>query len=398
MTDRGQVPATPLEGIRVLDLATLYAAPLIATTLGDFGADVIKIEHPRGDDARRWGLTKDGIALWWKVIARNKRLVTLDLNSEDDRRIVLSLAAKADVLIENFRPGRLERWGLAPDTLMEANPRLIVVRVSGFGQTGPYSGRPGFGTLAEAYSGFAHITGQSDGPPTLPPFGLADGVAALTGTYAVMMALYWRDARGGGAGQVIDLSLYEPLFSILGPQITEYTQTGVIQQRQGNRSPRTNPRNAYRTADDQWVVISAGTQSIANRIFLAIGRKELAEDPRFRDSDARRRNADEVDGLLADWIGERTLEQVLTRFEEVEAPIAPVYSVGQIHSDPHYRARQSFVEVPDEDLGTVTMQNVIPRLSRTPGRILHTGRSAIGADTSSVLADLEPERSEDVEQ
>ena len=389
MSDGSPVRSTPLEGLRVLDLSTLYAAPLIATTLGDYGADVIKIEHPKGDDARRWGLTKNGIALWWKVIARNKRLVTLDLNREEDRRVVSQLAARADVLIENFRPGRLESWGLAPDTLMEINPRLIVVRVSGFGQTGPYSSRPGFGTLAEGYSGFAYITGESDGPPTLPPFGLADGVAALTGTYAVMMALYWRDVQGGGTGQVIDLSLFEPLFSILGPQITEYTQTGVIQQRQGNRSPRTNPRNAYRTADGQWVVISAGTQSIANRIFLAMGRPELADDPRFHDSDSRRRYADEVDGMLGDWIGQRNLADVLARFEEVEAPIAPIYSVAQIHGDPHYRARQSFVEVADDDLGSVTMQNVIPRLSRTPGRIVHTGRSAIGADTKSVLGELE---------
>lgn len=388
MSAADQPPPVPLEGIRVVDLSTLYAAPLVATILGDYGADVIKVEHPKGDDARRWGLTRDGVPLWWKVIARNKRLVTLDLNLETDRDVVHNLAATADVLIENFRPGRLERWGLGPETLMAANPRLIVLRVSGFGQTGPYRDRPGFGTLAEAYSGFAHVTGEADGPPTLPPFGLADGVAALTGAYAVMMALYWRDAMRGGVGQVIDLSLYEPLFSILGPQIIEYTQTGVIQQRIGNRSPRTNPRNAYRTRDDRWVVISAGTQSIANRIFAAMGRPELAQDPRFRDSDSRRHHADEIDRLVADWIGERTADQVLTRFAEVEAPIAPIYSIAEIHADPHYRERQSFVEISDDDLGTVTMQNVIPRLSVTPGRIVHPGRTTIGADTTSVMAEL----------
>ena len=237
--------ALPLRGIRVLDLSSLYAAPLIATNLGDFGAEVIKVEHPRGDDARRWGLSKDGVPLWWKVISRNKRVIALDLNEEVDRDVARRLAATADVVIENFRPGRMEMWGLGPDDLRRQNPGLVYVRVTGFGQTGPLSSQPGFGTLAEAFSGFAYITGPPDGPPTLPPFGLADGVAGLVGTYAAMIALYWRDARGG-EGQVIDLSLYEPLFSILGPRITEYQQLGVVQERQGNRSPRTAPRNAYR--------------------------------------------------------------------------------------------------------------------------------------------------------
>jgi crotonobetainyl-CoA:carnitine CoA-transferase CaiB-like acyl-CoA transferase len=376
----------PLAGVHVLDLSSLYAGPLIATTLGDFGADVIKVEHPRGDDARRWGASKDGISLWWKVISRNKRLVCLDLNLEEDRRQVVELARWADVLIENFRPGRMERWGLGPERLRAENPRLIMVRVSGFGQFGPYSERPGFGTLAEAFSGFAFITGQPDGPPTLPPFGLADGVAALAGTYATMIALYWRDARGGNLGQVIDLSLYEPLFAILGPQITEYTQVGSVQRRQGNRSPRTNPRNAYATADGHWVAISAGTQQIANRIFEAIGRPELGIDPRFCSAAARRQHADEVDRLVAHWIGTHTLEEVLDRFERAQAPIAPVYDIAQIFADAHYRARATFTDVPDPDLGSVIMQNVVPRLSRTPGRIRSTGATAIGAHTDDVAA------------
>ena len=381
-------PPLPLDGIRVLDISSLYAAPLIAMHLGDFGADVIKVEHPRGDDARRWGLAKDGVPLWWKTISRNKRVIALDLNKEDDRALVLELAAQADVLIENFRPGRLEAWGMGPDELHALNPRLVVVRVTGFGQTGPYSSRPGFGTLAEAFSGFAHITGAPDGPPTLPPFGLADGVCGLAGTYATMIALYWRDARGGGVGQVVDLSLYEPLFSILGPQVSEYTQLGVVQGRLGNRSPRTAPRNAYPTADGRYVAISGGTQQIANRIFAAIGRPELADDERFRDAAARRRNADEVDSLVAAWIAERPLAEVLARFEEVEAPIAPVYDAAQIVEDPQYRERRSVVEVPDPDLGTIAMANIVPRLSRTPGSIRRTGATAIGGDADEILREL----------
>ncbi|MCL6515112.1 MAG: CoA transferase [Alicyclobacillus sp.] len=378
----------PLEGIRVIDCSRVLAGPLCTMILADLGADVIKVEHPRGDDARRWGKSKGDVPLWWKMIARNKRLIVLDLNQEEDHETVRKLAAWADILIENFRPGRMEQWGLGYEQLKEINPRLIMVRVTGFGQYGPRSGEPGFGTLAEAFSGFAYMTGQADGPPTLPPFGLADGVAALTGTYATMIALYWRDARNGGMGQVIDLSLYEPLFHILGPQVIEYSQLGVVQQRTGNRSPRTAPRNAYQTASGQWVAVSAGTQQTANRVFEAIGRPELREDPRFSTSKGRLSNADEVDRLVAEWIGQHSLEQVLARFKECQAPIAPIYSIDQIVADDHYRARQSIVSVPDEDLGEVLMQNVIPKMSLTPGAIRHAGRTKLGADTESVYKDI----------
>lgn len=380
-------PALPLAGIKVLDLSSLYAGPLIATNLGDFGAEVVKVEHPRGDDARRWGLSKDGVPLWWKVISRNKKLISLDLHLFEDRQIVRELCGWADVLIENFRPGRLEGWDLGPDQLEQINPRLITVRVTGFGQTGPMRDQPGFGTLAEAFSGFAFITGEPDGPPTLPPFGLADGVAAQTGTFAVMMALYWRDAQpeSGGQGQVIDLSLYEPLFSILGPQAIEYAQTGTIQTRQGNRSRRTSPRNTYRTKDGRWVALSGGTQQVVNRMLTGIGRAELADDPRFSSARARAQNADELDTLVAAWILEHDLDEVLTRFRELEAPIAPVFDIEQILQDPQYRVRESVVDVPDDDLGFATMSSIAPRLSRTPGTIRHPGRTAIGADTNEIL-------------
>lgn len=374
----------PLEGLKVLDLSSLYAGPLIATTLGDFGAEVIKVEHPRGDDARRWGLSKDGVPLWWKVISRNKRLIALDLHLPEDQAKARALCRWADVVVENFRPGRLEGWGLGWEQLHALNPRLVMVRVTGFGQTGPRAQQPGFGTLAEAYSGFAFITGQPDGPPTLPPFGLADGVAALAGTYAVMMALYWRDAKGGGEGQYIDLSLYEPLFNILGPQAIEYTQTGTVQQRQGNRSKRTSPRNTYLTRDGHWVALSGGTQGVVDRMYRVIGRPELTQDPRYNTAQGRLEHADEIDGWLAEWIGRHDLEEVLARFEAIEAPIAPVNSIAQILQDPHYKARASFVEVPDEDLGHVVMQNVVPRLSLTPGAIRHSGPATLGRDREYV--------------
>jgi crotonobetainyl-CoA:carnitine CoA-transferase CaiB-like acyl-CoA transferase len=373
----------PLEGIRVLDLSSLYAGPWIATNLADHGADVLKIEHPRGDDARRWGMTKGDVPLWWKVISRNKRLVAMDLHKPEDRDLVRRLAARADVVIENFRPGRMESWGLGYEDLSADNPGLVMVRVTGFGQTGPRRQEPGFGTLAEAFSGFAHMTGAPDGPPTLPPFGLADGIASAVGTAATMMALYWRDAQGG-TGQVIDLSLYEPLFSLLGPQVVEYTQTGRVQQRQGNRSPRTAPRNAFQTSDGHYVVLSAGTQQIANRVFASIDRPELADDPRFGTAAARREHSNEIDALVAEWIAAHELDEVLATFARNEAPIAPVYDTSQIVADPHYLARSTIVSLPDPDLGEVIMQNTLPRMSRTPGRIRHTGHTAIGADPDAV--------------
>jgi crotonobetainyl-CoA:carnitine CoA-transferase CaiB-like acyl-CoA transferase len=380
-----RAPRAPsaLEGVRVLDLSSLYAGPWIATNLADHGADVLKVEHPRGDDARRWGLSKDGVPLWWKVISRNKRLLRLDLHEPPARDLVRRLAARADVLIENFRPGRMEAWGLGYDELSAGNPGLVMVRVTGFGQSGPRSQEPGFGTLAEAFSGFAHMTGSPDGPPTLPPFGLADGIASAVGTSAAMMALYWRDARGG-TGQVIDLSLYEPLFSLLGPQVVEYTQTGRVQQRQGNRSPRTAPRNAYRTSDGRYVVLSAGTQQIADRIFAAVGRPELSGDPRFSSAQARREHADEIDGVVAEWIARHPQAEVMEAFAAHQAPIAPVHDTAQIVRDPHYLARASIVAVPDPDLGEVVMQNTLPRFSRTPGRIRHTGRTPVDTDREAV--------------
>src|SRR5215831_9003438 len=251
-----------LEGVRVLDLATIYAGPFAAMLLGDFGADVIKIEHPRGDPMRGHGHARDGVGLWWKVVSRNKRAVTLDLGKPAGQDLLRSLVEQSDVLIENFRPGVMERWNLGYEDLRAVNPRLVMLRATGFGQFGPYANRPGFGTLAESMSGFAHLTGQPDGPPTLPPFGLADGIAGLAGAVAVMTALYHRDARGG-EGQMIDLAIIEPILLVLGAQPTIYDQLGLILQRMGNRSGNNAPRNTYRTRDGRWVAVSTSADSIA---------------------------------------------------------------------------------------------------------------------------------------
>ncbi len=384
----GARPA-PLAGVRVLDVATLFAGPLAATILGDYGADVIKIEHPaKGDPARTHGPSKDGIPLWWTSLARNKRTVTLALNTEAGAALLLRLLEDADVLVENFRPGTLERWGLSPERLHEANPRLVVARVTGFGQTGPYSHRPGFGTLAESMSGFASITGWPDGPPTLPPFGLADGISALATAQAIMTALYERDRPGGsGLGQVIDLAIIEPILTILGMQPMVYDQLGTIQERTGNRSVNNAPRNTYRTRDDKWVAVSTSAQSIAERVMRLVGHAEVIDEPWFASGSERAAHADELDAYVGGWIAERDQHEVITAFEAAEAAVAPIYDISDVFTDPQYSALDSITTVEDPTLGPVRMQNVLYRLSETPGRIRWTGRPH-GADTHQVLTEL----------
>lgn len=379
-------PRLPLEGVRVLDAATLFAGPLIATFLGDFGADVIKVEHPKGDPIRTHGHAKDGVPLWWKVVGRNKRTITLDLSVPEGQELFATLARTADIVIENFRPGTLERWNLGPERLLKENPRLVLVRTTGFGQFGPYAHRPGFGTLAESMSGFAHITGQPDGPPTLPPFGLADGIAGLAGTAAVMFALYSRDARDG-AGQVIDLAIIEPILTILGPQPTVYDQLGIVQQRSGNRSVNNAPRNTYLTRDGKWLAISTSATSIAERVVRLVGHPEYVAEPWFASGAQRAQHADLLDAAVASWIAARDKDEVMRAFEAADAAVAPVYDVQDIMSDPQYQALESIVSLPDDDLGAVKMQNVMFRMLGTPGRIRWAGRR-LGQDNEIVFAEI----------
>lgn len=380
----------PLAGLKVIDCSTVLAGPLSAMVLADFGADVIKIEHPQGDALRKMGTSKNGHGIWWKVTNRSKRTVVLDLHEGAGKEAFLALVKDADVLVENFRTGTMEKWGLGWEVLSKLNPRLVMLRVTGFGQTGPYRFRPGYGTVAEAFSGFAHITGEETGPPTLPPFGLADGIAAYHGVFAIMFAIYERDVQGSGKGQYIDLALYEPLFSCLGAQVPTYDQTGIIQNRRGNRSDNNVPRNAYKTKDGRWVALSTASPSIARRVMNLVGGEGTADDPRYATNTERVKRIDEVDGMVAGWIGARTLKEVLDAFEKVEAAIGPIYDAAQITEDPQYVARESVIQVPDPEFGTIRMQNVFPKMSRTPGKIRFPGARQ-GQHQEEVIGQLERE-------
>ncbi|MFF2190314.1 CaiB/BaiF CoA transferase family protein [Streptomyces sp. NPDC058155] len=387
LPDDPTAPATPpLHGLRVLDLATLFAGPLAATMLGDFGAEVVKVEHPtRPDPSRGHGPAKDGVGLWWKILGRNKRTITLDLGTPAGRDVLLRLAADADVIVENFRPGTLERWGLGWAELSAVNPRLVLARVTGFGQFGPYSHRPGFGTLAEAMSGFAAMTGEPDGPPTLPPFGLADSIAALATAYAVMTALNGRATSG--RGQVVDLAIIEPILTVLGPQPLWYDQLGYVQPRTGNRSRNNAPRNTYRTADGSWLAVSTSAQSVAERVMRLVGREELIDEPWFGTGSGRADHADVLDEAVGGWIARHSRDDAIAAFEKAEAAIAPVHDIRDVMSDPQYRALDTVTEVQDPELGPIRMQNVLFRLSETPGSIRWAGRPH-GADTEAVLTEL----------
>ena len=375
----------PLEGVKVIDAATLFAGPLAATILGDFGAAVLKVEHPKGDPSRSHGYAKDGIGLWWKMLGRNKRAVTLSMSTTEGAEIFKKLARDADVVIESFRPGTLERWGLSYEELSRENPGLVLARVTGFGQFGPYSNRPGFGTIAESMSGFAHVTGQPGGPPTLPPFGLADGIAALATACAVLMALRARDATG--KGQVVDLAIIEPIFTVLGPQPIAYDQLGVIQERTGNRSNNNAPRNTYQTKDGKWVAISTSAQNIAERVMRLVGRPEFIEEPWFQKGSERAKHADELDEAVGRWISERTTEEVVEAFEEANAAITPIYNIEDIMQDPQYQALDSIITVNDPELGPIKMQNVLFRLSETPGEVKWSGPQ-LGEHNEEVYREL----------
>ena len=367
----------------VLDCATLFAGPLAATVLGDYGADVIKIEHPtQSDPSRTHGRAKDGIGLWWKMLGRNKRTVTLNLSHPDGAEVLRTLAAKADVLIENFRPGTLERWGIGPDVLRAINPRLVIARVTGFGQFGPLAKNPGFGTLAESMSGFAAITGEPDSAPVLPPFGLADGVAALTCVGAVLTALHERERTG--TGQVVDLAIIEPLVTLLGAQPTIYDQLGEVQARTGNRSVNNAPRNTYRTRDGRWIAISTSAQSIAERVLCLVGHPEVIDEPWFASGHGRAEHAELLDEYVGQWIGDRDADDVVTAFQDAEAAVARIYNVADVFADPQYTALDTITTVQDPDFGPLRMQNVLYRLSDTPGSIRWTGRPP-GTDTDEVL-------------
>jgi crotonobetainyl-CoA:carnitine CoA-transferase CaiB-like acyl-CoA transferase len=377
----------PLRGIRVVDAATLAAGPMVATALGEFGAEVIKVEQPGvGDPLRRWGEQKDGIGLFWKSMSRNKRCVTMDLRRPDGQGLFHRLLDVSDVVVVNNRPSALAKWGLDYDAVHAAHPRLVYLHITGYGAGGAKSDRPGFGTLAEAMSGFAHVTGQPEGPPTLPPFFLADGVASQSATFAVMMALYDRDVHGG-VGQLVDINLIEPLARLIETSTLTYSQLGRIPGRVGNMLPASAPRNAFQTSDGRWVAISSASPNIALRVFRAIDRPELVDDPAYADPVQRQAHAHEVDDLVAGWIRRRTLAEAMDVFERAEVAAAPVYDAQQLLADEHLRSRGAFVEVDDADLGTMTVQAPVARLSETPGGVDYLGRS-LGEDNDAVYGGL----------
>jgi crotonobetainyl-CoA:carnitine CoA-transferase CaiB-like acyl-CoA transferase len=375
----------PLAGLRVIDCSTVLAGPLTCQILGDHGADVIKVEHPtKGDSLRGHGAQKDGHGLWWKMVSRNKRCIGLNLGDPDGAAVFERLVATADVVVENFRPGTLERWGLGWDRLSQIRPELVLCRITGFGQDGPYAGRPAFGTLIEAMSGFAHVTGEADGPPTLPPFGLADSIAGLAASSGILMALRHRDETG--VGQVVDQSILEPMMTTLGPYLVNEDQLGIVQQRQGNRSSNNAPRNTYRTADGHWVAVSSSADAVARRALELVGHPEVVDEPWFATGAGRAEHGDLIDEHVGSWIGERDLETVVDAFVEADVALAPVYDAAQLAADPQVVARDMVTTVDDPDLGPMRMQNTLFRLSESPGKIRWTGRS-LGADTDAVLVD-----------
>jgi crotonobetainyl-CoA:carnitine CoA-transferase CaiB-like acyl-CoA transferase len=374
----------PLFGLRVLDLSRLVAGNMLSLQLADYGAEVIKIEDPKGGDPLRAWRT-EGVSLFWKVYARNKKSLALSLRHEQGRALLLDLVETSGVQIENYRPGILEGMGLGPDTLHARNRRLVIVRVSGFGQDGPYRDRPGFGTLIEAMSGFAAKNGFADRPPVLPPLALADMVAGLYGAYAVMIAL--REVERGGAGQVIDLPLLDPLFSILGPDAAIYRLAGEKPRRTGSRSVTTSPRNTFRTRDGRYIAVSASIQAMTERLFRAIGRADMIDDPRFRTNADRIRNVDACEAPIAAFIEARTLEENMEVFRGAEVTATPVFEIDQFLDDPHISARGIVVEASDAELGSVLMHGIVPRLSATPGKLRHAA-PVLGEHTREIITAL----------
>ena len=372
-----------LAGIRILDLSRLVAGNTLTGVLADFGADVVKVEPAAGDTLRAWK-TRD-VAVNWKLYARNKRSLALELRNAQARELLLKLVDKADVFVESFRPDTLEQMGLAPQALLARNPRLVIVRISGWGQEGPYRRRPGFGTLVEGISGFASFNGFADREPVLPPMYMADSYAGLYGAIGVMIALREVEVNGG-SGQVIDLPLLDPLFHVLGPQAASWRLTGKVKPRTGSRSTNSGPRNAYRTSDGRWVALSASTQKMAERTFAAIGRPELIDDPRYRTNAGRVKNAEELDAIIGAFIAQKTQAENVAFFEQAEVTIGPIYDISQIVEDPHFVAREVIADYPDAEMEWFPMHHVVPRLEATPGSI-RTPAPRLGQHNRELLAE-----------
>ena len=366
----------PLAGLKVLDLSIIVAGGTASSLMADFGAEVVKVERPgTGDPLRNWGPFANGVSLWWKVHSRNKKSITLNLGSPEGQDLLKKLAVEADVLIEGFRPGAMEKWGLGPDSLLDVNPKLVILRYSGFGQTGPYKDRPGFGTIAECMSGYIGMTGFPDTAPNLPPIPLADEIAGVFGAMAGMMALYHRDTSSNSdtKGQVVDVSLFEPLFRLCIPHITMFDLLGINRERVGNDFPDAAPRNLYKTADDRWLGLSATSQSTFESLAKAMGMPDLIEKEAYKDNAARLENRQNLNVELQGWLGERDLDETMEQLIPSGGVVGPVYDAPQIISDPHYQAREDIIDIDDPQLGKTKMLGVVPKFSETPGSVEHAG-------------------------
>jgi crotonobetainyl-CoA:carnitine CoA-transferase CaiB-like acyl-CoA transferase len=378
----------PLKGLRIVDISTVVAGPFAAGLLGDYGAEIVKVEMPGvGDSLRALAPHKDGVPLWWKVTNRNKKGVTLDLRLPEGRDLFAKLVADADVLVENFRPGTLDGWGITRAWLQGLNPRLTILRVTGFGQDGPYAGRPGFARIFEAMSGFTQICGEEDGRPLHLGYPISDAVAGLFGALGILAALHDLAQHPERRGQEIDCSATEAMMRTLEFLAIEYDQLGAVRTRSGNRSQYAAPGNVYRTADDKWASIAASTQSIFVRLCAALDLKHLLEDPRFALNPARVKNYRELDEIVGTAIGKLTLAELRETFTRHEVGFSPIYDIADVFSDPQFAARQAIVSVPDGELGSVRMQGVVPRFSETPGAVRHAG-PAMGQHNEEVYGGL----------
>lgn len=375
----------PLGNVRVLELGSSVAGPFCGRLLADFGAEVIKVELAEGDPVRNMGKHFAGKSLYAASIFRNKRLISIDLRSSKGRELIKRLAVKSDVIVENFRPGTLERFGLGYDTLSAENPGLVLVRISGFGQTGPYSQRAGYGVIGEALSGLRHLTGDPDRPPTRIAASVTDEVTGIYAAFGTMLALWSRSTTG--RGQIVDATLYESAFSLIEPHVPAYDKLRVVAKRAGSRLPDSVPNNLYISSDARHIHITAMGDAVFARLAQAMGRPELAKDPRFDKQLARARNEDKLDAMIASWVAGQTLKQVIAALNASGVPAAPIYTVEDIFEDPHYKFREMLVRVPDETFGTVALPGVVPKLSETPGRVVHAGNK-VGENTRDVLADV----------
>lgn len=378
----------PLAGVRVVEFAQLIAGPFAGRILAEFGAEVIKVEPPgKGDQLRSWGQQHKGVPVWWIAQARNKKCVTLDLRKPEGQELARRLVAKSDMVIENFRPGTMEEWGLGPSELLAVNPGLVMVRISGFGQTGPYRDRPGFASICEAMGGLRHLTGFPDRPPVRVGVSLGDSLAALYAVIGGLLALFWRRTGAGGRGQVVDVSILESCFAMLESSLMDYDVLGIVRQRTGTALPGIVPTNTYRTADDRFVVIGGNTDSIFKRLMRAIGRPEVADDPGFATNQGRVQHREFIDGVIAEWTEAHPLDEVMRVLLEADVPVSPIYDIAQIASDEHYLARDMILRVPAPGLGEVRVPGVVPKLSETPGSVRWPG-PALGSHNEEVYCGL----------